>query len=397
MKIKINYKKILSVLLTSGIILCSDGNYVLADKNINDNVNCESSDLNYEGLYAIEETNFFNNSCLVSADLNVWLRKGPSTEYDKIDLIHGGDTLIAYGYIESGWYLVSYNGELGYAYGEYLTNLEEEKYYEETDGLYLMSQECSGVVYANLNVNFREKPDYKGKKIKVIKKGTKLELLGFENGWYKVSCNGKIGYVLSNYVSYDQNKSYRDDFKSVVYIENETFLMDGISNDSKMIYSFNKYEVCEVLGIYNDWYLVRYGELFGYVHRNCVNEVTSEALVVDIDRQKLTLYKNGDILVECDVVTGTKGVFDTPVGSYSIRNKVEDTNLVSEKYNYNRQVDYWMPFNGGIGFHDADWRNKFGGNVYVKNGSHGCVNIPVDYAGLVYDNISCGTKVLVHK
>ena len=35
-----------------------------------------------------------------------------------------------------------------------------------------------------------------------------------------------------------------------------------------------------------------------------------------------------------------------------------------------------MPFNGGIGFHDASWRNTFGGTIYKKNGSHGCVNMP---------------------
>ena len=25
-------------------------------------------------------------------------------------------------------------------------------------------------------------------------------------------------------------------------------------------------------------------------------------------------------------------------------------------YSYEQPVTYWMPFNGGIGFHDADWQ-----------------------------------------
>ena len=39
-------------------------------------------------------------------------------------------------------------------------------------------------------------------------------------------------------------------------------------------------------------------------------------------------------------------------------------------------VTYWMPFNGGIGFHDATWRGCFGGQIYIWSGSHGCVNMP---------------------
>ncbi len=30
---------------------------------------------------------------------------------------------------------------------------------------------------------------------------------------------------------------------------------------------------------------------------------------------------------------------------------------------YASPVKFWMPFNGGIGFHDASWRNTFGGTI----------------------------------
>ena len=56
-----------------------------------------------------------------------------------------------------------------------------------------------------------------------------------------------------------------------------------------------------------------------------------------------------------------------------------------------------MPFNGGIGLHDASWRSKFGGNIYVNNGSHGCVNIPPEYADDIFEIVNKGTKVLVQK
>ena len=53
--------------------------------------------------------------------------------------------------------------------------------------------------------------------------------------------------------------------------------------------------------------------------------------------------------------------------------------------------------NSNIGLHDASWRSEFGGEIYKTNGSHGCVNLPKDKAYELYDLISVGTTVIVHK
>jgi len=53
-----------------------------------------------------------------------------------------------------------------------------------------------------------------------------------------------------------------------------------------------------------------------------------------------------------------------------------------------------MPFNGGIGLHDADWRSKFGGTIYQTNGSHGCINLPPKVAAQVYENAYKGIPII---
>ena len=55
-----------------------------------------------------------------------------------------------------------------------------------------------------------------------------------------------------------------------------------------------------------------------------------------------------------------------------------------------------MPFNGNVGLHDASWRSNFGGEIYVTNGSHGCVNLPTKKAAAIYDIIQKGEAVLVY-
>ena len=55
-----------------------------------------------------------------------------------------------------------------------------------------------------------------------------------------------------------------------------------------------------------------------------------------------------------------------------------------------------MPFNKNIGLHDASWRNKFGGDIYLTNGSHGCINLPTAKAAEIYDYVEKGEAVIVY-
>ena len=55
-----------------------------------------------------------------------------------------------------------------------------------------------------------------------------------------------------------------------------------------------------------------------------------------------------------------------------------------------------MPFNGGIGLHDATWRSQFGGNIYVSNGSHGCVNLPYKVAEIIFNNIDGNMPIVCY-
>ena len=59
-------------------------------------------------------------------------------------------------------------------------------------------------------------------------------------------------------------------------------------------------------------------------------------------------------------------------------------------------VQYWVPVYGGIGLHDAMWRNKFGGEIYINNGSHGCVNTPLEKMRELYDLLEVKMPVVVH-
>ena len=127
---------------------------------------------------------------------------------------------------------------------------------------------------------------------------------------------------------------------------------------------------------------------------------------IDITEQHVRMYgDDGSLIWESACVTGdpTKG-YDTPVGINVINsNKALDQVLRGLDYDedgepdYETPVNYWIPFVGNmVALHDADWRASFGGSVYKGNGSHGCVNLPLDKAAELYDLTKVGDVVVVH-
>ena len=120
----------------------------------------------------------------------------------------------------------------------------------------------------------------------------------------------------------------------------------------------------------------------------------STYIEVCIAQQHMWVYKNGTQIASTNVVTGTEGENDTPTGYYEIYSKAADTYLVGEDY-YDH-VDYWMAFYGGYGIHDSSWRSTYGGTIYKTDGSHGCVNTPLNAMSTIYNNIPYDTPVIIY-
>ncbi len=130
----------------------------------------------------------------------------------------------------------------------------------------------------------------------------------------------------------------------------------------------------------------------GYVRG--LNDIGDTYIEVDMTNQKLYGYIDGEIAVETDIVTGNmRRKWDTPVGVNFVYNKQK--NRVLRGQGYASPVDFWMPVKGAIGIHDADWRDEFGSDIYLKNGSHGCINVPVDVMPTVYESFEIGTPVIM--
>lgn len=117
---------------------------------------------------------------------------------------------------------------------------------------------------------------------------------------------------------------------------------------------------------------------------------------VNLTKQHLYYYKDGEVFVESDFVSGTVSkARSTPTGIYYI--KYRKSPSILRGINWETPVTYWMPFYDGCGLHDATWRSKFGGTIYYYDGSHGCLNMPFKEVKTIYENIEAGVPILIYK
>lgn len=120
---------------------------------------------------------------------------------------------------------------------------------------------------------------------------------------------------------------------------------------------------------------------------------------INLITQHLFCYKDGELLTECDIISGTN-VNPTPTGIYRMRFMFK--NYTFEREYFNRTVPYWMVFYGNdadsnIGLISCDWRTDFGGTTYLYNGTHGSIFVPAQPASVIYREIPNDIPVIIYK
>ena len=127
------------------------------------------------------------------------------------------------------------------------------------------------------------------------------------------------------------------------------------------------------------------------------DDIGDSYVEADLTNQHLYLYQDGEIVLETDFVSGTMSSdygCVTPEGIFGLSYKTRDA--VLKGATYRTPVSYWMPFYGNYGMHDAKWRGSFGGQIFLTNGSHGCINLPPSKAAEIYEYVSEGFPVICY-
>ena len=251
------------------------------------------------------------------------------------------------------------------------------------------------IIIASDDVNIREENNVESNRLGLLPTGRSVELISDEDPeWYKVNYYGNIAYVSKDYA-----------YTSTKLVSNNPIILKGYINEATKLYSDKELtqesmdlqyeEFIEIYKELENCYLVGTIDGIGYIDKSKLEVLEGNVAVVDISNQQLNLYQGNNLVMTTPVVTGTandpervsdKGLFD-------IFKERHDLWITEDAY-----VNNMLNYNHGEGLHDAHrWRQpyEFGGNTYLWNGSHGCINMPLDAATYASEVLEVGDKVLV--
>lgn len=128
---------------------------------------------------------------------------------------------------------------------------------------------------------------------------------------------------------------------------------------------------------------------------HCRWNTAPNKVIVKVSRQHLWLCRYGKVVFHTAVTTGRLGS-DTPRGTYRIQSRTRNTTLYPPSGGV-YHVRYWITFDAPLyGFHDARWQTfPFGSWRWKREGSHGCVRMPVSAIATLYRWGTVGTVVRI--
>ncbi|MCX0352631.1 SH3 domain-containing protein [Clostridium perfringens] len=141
----------------------------------------------------------------VSSSLNV--REGASTSSKVIGSLSGNTKITIVGE-EGAFYKIEYKGSHGYVAKEYVKDIKDEVVTEPEKPSNPENSKKTGVVTASKGLNVRKEANTSSQIIGILNSGESVEIIGEENGFYKITYKGQEAYASKNYINiFDGNSN----------------------------------------------------------------------------------------------------------------------------------------------------------------------------------------------
>ena len=199
----------------------------------------------------------------VTGSLNI--RKDPDGAANVVGTLSDGSACEILETLD-GWVKISSGEVEGYASSEYILTGDGAK-----EAAKDLVKERAYITADNLNI--RETPSTDGQIVGKCLQGELHEIVGEENGWYKISG----GYISADYAEkrFCMNEANKLDMKAMVLnfydrpgvsnVSNYLNIRAGAGENEKIIGKLPSYAGCEILEDANGWYKISSGGITGYV------------------------------------------------------------------------------------------------------------------------------------
>lgn len=269
-------------------------------------------------------------------------------------------------------------------------NLYDEDCYVKANVLSDDEKLLSIINEANKYLSIKAVYDFKGYKIQLTKEDLAQMATITESGKVVVDENKVKSFTKSFADSHSTSNTYRkfkthDDKMILVYGGYYGWILNA-EKEAPLLY--------ESLKNYEDFDREFVCDRIGYTYCD-LNDIGENYVEIDLTNQHVYVYEKNIRVYDTPCVTGNVSWgMSTPGGIYPLTYKTK--NAILRGPGYATPVAYWMPFNGGIGMHDATWKKQFGGEIYKLDGSHGCINLPLEAAAAIYPYVETGSPIVCY-
>lgn len=188
------------------------------------------------------------------------LRSGAGTSHAILAVAEKDKPVIVHSDAGEGWYQVTYRGEQGYMYGQYLAQRS------------VMDADFGHGQITGSEVRFRTGPSTDTGIISHFAKGESVNVSGVSGAWYKTHMDGDTGYVHSDYVNVSAEQASGQIGK---VIGSNVRFRAGAGTHTQILGEFAYGTRVTVFEREGDWYRVCYNGTVGYIH--------AEYLLVNVD------------------------------------------------------------------------------------------------------------------
>ncbi len=207
----------------------------------------------------------------------VSLQTNPSSSRGSVIAIIKQNTQVAVIGQSGSYYAVQVNDLQGYVAKDALA-LSSGNSTNNSGGSNINNGTVSGTGKTTASVNFRKGPGTNYSSIKMLAKGTKVTVLGLEDGWYQVDVSGTTGYISKAYIAMDTGSSgtgtdtsgSSDTATGTGTTTGSVNLRKGPGTSNASLKLLAKGTKLTIYSLENGWYKVSVGGTTGYVSKDYV-------------------------------------------------------------------------------------------------------------------------------
>jgi uncharacterized protein YgiM (DUF1202 family) len=204
--------------------------------------------------------------------------------------------------------------------------------------------------------------------ISKVKQGQVLQVIGQENGWFKVTVNGQTGYVSGDFVTTGGKTGTTVQQGTGTYTVNVSSLnvRTGPSTSHTVLGSVNKGKTVQVVGEVQDWFKINFNGGTGYVSKDFVTKggsaVSNQTQQPTTNNNTTTVQTGGSYVVNTGALKVRTGpaTYNAVIGGVTNGTVLNVTGAENGWYKINH--------NGRAGYVSADFVK------FVKGGVNNVTN-----------------------